>query len=84
VSSYRQAQREQRIGAIDPLRRYSPGEVSALLNISYSSALRMMAQMEGVEDFGTRERRYKRGKRKLRVLGKYLNEFLKARRTEVA
>jgi hypothetical protein len=44
----------------------------------------MMAQMEGVEDFGTRERRYKRGKRKLRVLGKYLNEFLKARRTEVA
>ena len=60
---------------IEPDKNYSPSEVAAILNVSYDSASRLMLKMKGVVDFGTQTRRYKRGKKKLRISGKNLLEF---------
>ena len=68
---YKQLVRSQRV-KIEPEHNYSPGEVAAALNLSYDSALRRMPKMKGVVDFGTPTRRYKRGKRKLRISGRNL------------
>jgi hypothetical protein len=58
---------------------YSPGQIAAALNLSYDAALRQMLKMKGVVDLGTPTRRYKRGKRKLRISGKNLLAFLRSK-----
>jgi hypothetical protein len=75
---YKQLVRNQRV-KIEPELNYSPGEVAAALNLSYDSALRRMQKMKGVVDFGTPTRRYKRGKKKLRISGKNLPAFLRTK-----
>ncbi len=75
---YKQLVRNQRV-EIEPGQNYSPGEVAAALNLSYDSALRRMQKMKGVVDFGTPTRRYKRGKKKLRISGKNLLAFLRTK-----
>jgi hypothetical protein len=75
---YKQLVRNQRV-KIEPEQNYSPGEVAAALNLSYDSALRRMQKMKGVVDYGTPTRRYKRGKRKLRISGKNLLAFVRTK-----
>lgn len=72
---YKQRVRSQLI-TIEPEQFYCPGQVAALLNLSYDSALRLMLKMKGVVDFGTPRRRYNRGKRKPRINGKDLLTFI--------
>jgi hypothetical protein len=75
---YKQLVRDQTI-KIEPEHNYSPGEVAAALNLSYDSALRRMQKMKGVVDFGTPTRRYKRGKKKLRISGRNLLAYLRSK-----
>jgi hypothetical protein len=75
---YKQRVRNQTV-KIEPEHNYSPGEVAAALNLSYDSALRRMPKMKGVVDFGTPTRRYKRGKRKLRISGRNLLAYLRTK-----
>jgi len=65
------------VQVLEPHKLYSPSEVAAILNVSYDTALRRMLDMPGVMDFGTRESRFKRPKRKLRVSGKGLGEYIR-------
>ncbi len=76
---YKQQVRNQKV-KIEPEHNYSAGEVAAALNLSYDAALRRMPKMKGVFDLGTPARRYKRGKRKLRISGKSLQAFLKTKK----
>ena len=66
---YKKLARNQTI-KIEPDKNYSPSEVAAILNVSYDAASRLMLKMKGVGDFGTPTRRYRRGKKKLRISGK--------------
>jgi hypothetical protein len=75
---YKQLVRNQTV-KIEPEQNYSPGQVAAALNLSYDSALRRMLKMKGVVDLGTPTRRYKRGKKKLRISGKNLLAFLRSK-----
>jgi hypothetical protein len=75
---YKQRVRNQRV-KIEPEHNYSPGEVAAALNLSYDAALRRMSKMKGVVDFGTPTRRYRRGKKKLRISGKNLLAFQRSK-----
>jgi hypothetical protein len=75
---YKQMVRNQKV-KIEPEQSYSPGEVAAALNVSYDTALRRMLKMKGVVDLGTPTRRYKRGKKKLRIRGKKLLAFLETK-----
>lgn len=75
---YKQRMRNQTI-KIEPEQNYGPSEVAAFLNVSYDAASRLMLKMKGVVDFGTPTRRYKRGKKKLRVSGKNLFAFLRSK-----
>ena len=75
---YKQQVRNQRV-KIDPEQNYDPGQVAAALNLSYDTALRRMQKMKGVVDYGTPTRRYKRGKRKLRISGKNLLAFVRTK-----
>jgi hypothetical protein len=75
---YKQLARKQTV-RIEPDKNYSPSEVAAALNLSYDAALRLMEKMKGVVDFGTPTRRYKRGKKKLRISGKNLSAFLRSK-----
>jgi hypothetical protein len=70
--------RNQRV-KIEPERNYSPWQVAAALDLSYGSALRRMQKMRGVVDLGTPTRRYKRGKKKLRISGKNLLAYLRTK-----
>ena len=79
---WKQAARSQPPVAIDPHKLYSPAEVSSLLNISYDTAIRRMLRMHGTIDMGTLERRYKRGKRMLRISGKHLRVYLDGKRVD--
>ena len=67
---------------IEPEQNYAPSEVAAILNVSYDAALRYMQKMKGVVDLGTPTRRYKRGKKKLRISGKNLLVFLRGKTKE--
>jgi hypothetical protein len=69
-----------RIVEIDPRRRYTPSEVAAILNCSYDTAIRRMRRMPGVENHGTKEGRFKRGKAMLRILGSDLQAYLDDRK----
>jgi hypothetical protein len=64
---------------IGPEQNYAPGEVAAILNVSYDAALRQMQKMKGVVDLGTPTRRYKRGKKKLRISSKNLSAFIRTK-----
>jgi hypothetical protein len=75
---FKQLARKQTV-TIEPEQNYSPSEVAAALNLSYDAALRLMPKMKGVVDFGTPTRRYKRGKKKLRISGKNLLAFLRSK-----
>jgi hypothetical protein len=75
---YKQRVRNQRV-KIEPEHNYTPSEVAAALNLSYDAALRRMPKMKGVFDLGTPPRRYKRGKRKLRISGKNLLAFQRSK-----
>jgi len=80
-SGYKQRMRKRTI-KIEPDRLYAPSEVAAIINVSYDAALRYMQKMKGVVDLGTPTRRYKRGKKKLRVSGKNLLAFLRSKTRE--
>jgi hypothetical protein len=73
---YKQRMRKRTI-KIEPEQNYAPSEVAAILNVSYDAASRLMQKMKGVVDLGTPTRRYKRGKKKLRISGKNLLTFLR-------
>lgn len=75
---YKKLARKQTI-KIEHDKNYSPSEVAAFLNLSYDAALRLMLKMKGVVDYGTPTRRYKRGKKKLRISGKNLLEFQRSK-----
>ena len=75
---YKQRMRKRTI-KIEPEQNYAPSEVAAILNVSYDAALRLMQKMKGVVDLGTPTRRYKRGKKKLRISGKNLLAFLRSK-----
>ena len=75
---YKKLARNQTVKT-EPDKNYSPSEVAAILNVSYDSASRLMLKMKGVGDFGTQTRRYKRGKKKLRISGKNLSAFLRSK-----
>jgi hypothetical protein len=47
--------------------------------VSYDAASRLMQKMKGVVDLGTPTRRYRRGKKKLRISGKNLLAFLRSK-----
>ncbi len=75
---YKQRMRKRTI-EIKPQQNYAPSEVAAILNVSYDAASRLMQKMKGVVDLGTPTRRYKRGKKKLRINGKNLLTFLRSK-----
>ncbi len=78
---YKQRMRKRTI-KIEPEKNYAPSEVAAILNVSYDAALRLMQKMKGVIDLGTPTRRYKRGKKKIRISGKNLVAFLRGKTRE--
>jgi hypothetical protein len=75
---YKQRMRKRTL-EIEPEQNYAPGEVAAILNVSYDAALRQMQKMKGVVDLGTPTRRYKRGKKKLRISSKNLSAFIRSK-----
>jgi hypothetical protein len=75
---YKQRMRKRTI-KIEPEKNYPPSDVAAILNVSYDAALLYMQKMKGVLDLGTPTRRYKRGKKRLRISGKNLLVFLRAK-----
>jgi hypothetical protein len=62
---------------IDPLRKYKPHEVAAILNCSYRTALRRMTRMKGKMDLGEPGKQFQRRKRMLRISGKSLLDYLR-------
>jgi hypothetical protein len=79
--SFNQRARKQ-IVELKPDKRYTPSEVAALLNVSYDTAVRRMLTMKGCVDMGTQTKRYKRGKRLLRISGKHLVAYLRSKTKE--
>jgi hypothetical protein len=73
--SFKQRARKQTV-ELKPDKLYTPSEVAALLNVSYDTAVRRMQSMKGCVDMGTQTKRYKRGKKLLRISGKNLVAFL--------
>ena len=69
----------KQIVELKPEKLYTPSEVSALLNVSYDTAVRRMEKMKGHVDFGTPTKRYKRGKKMLRISGKHLVAYLRSK-----
>ncbi|MGD0974844.1 MAG: hypothetical protein ABR866_12185 [Candidatus Korobacteraceae bacterium] len=74
--SFKQRARKQTV-ELKPDIRYTPSEVAALLNVSYDTAVRRMQSMKGIVDMGTQTKRYKRGKKMLRISGKHLLAYLR-------
>jgi len=79
--SFKQRARKQTV-ELKPDKLYTPSEVAALLNVSYDTAVRRMLTMKGCVDMGTQTKRYKRGKRMLRISGKNLIAFLRGKTRE--
>lgn len=75
---YKQRLRTQTV-KVETEKHYAPSDVAAILNVSYDAASRLMMKMKGVVDLGTPTRRYKRGKKKLRISGKNLLAFLRTK-----
>lgn len=78
-AGYKQRARKQAVQFNADDTMYEPKQVAAILNVSYDAALRLMEKMKGVVDLGTPTRRYKRGKKKLRISGKNLLKFLRSK-----
>lgn len=76
---YKQQARKQTVQFKADDTMYEPKQIAAILNVSYDAAIRLMQKMKGVVDFGTPTRRYKRGKKKLRISGKNLLGFLRSK-----
>jgi hypothetical protein len=76
---WKQAARSQPPVAIDMHKMYTPAEVASILNVSYDTAISRMEKMHGCVNMGPTERRYKRGKRMLRVSGKRLRIYLEGK-----
>ncbi len=76
--SFKQRARKRTV-ELKPDNLYSPSEVAALLNVSYDTAVRRMQNMKGCVDMGTQTKRYKRGKKMLRISGKYLVAYLRSK-----
>ena len=76
--SFKQRARKQTV-ELKSDKLYTPSEVAALLNVSYDTAVRRMRIMKGCVDMGTQTKRYKRGKRMLRVSGKHLLAYLRSK-----
>ena len=72
----------QRHVELKPEHLYTPGEVAAILNVSYDTAVRRMLTMKGCIDMGTQTKRYKRGKKMLRISGKNLMVFRRSKTRE--
>ena len=64
---------------LKPEKLYTPSQVAALLNVSYDTAVRRMQKMKGCVDMGTQTKRYKRGKKLLRISGKNIVTFLRGK-----
>jgi hypothetical protein len=64
---------------IEPQKKYRPGEVAAILGVSYDTAVRRMEKMKGCADMGTKTQRYKRRKRLLVISGCDLAAYLKSK-----
>jgi len=79
--SFKQRARKQTV-ELKPDKLYTPSEVAALLNVSYDTAVRRMQSMKGCVDMWTQTKRYKRGKRMLRISGKNLIAFLRGKTRE--
>ena len=79
---YKQRARKQAVQFKADDTMYEPKQVAAILNVSYDAAIGLMQKMKGVVDFGTPTRRYKRGKKKLRISGKNLLAFLRSKTRE--
>ena len=79
--SFKQRARKQTV-ELKPEKLYTPSEVAALLNVSYDTAVRRMQSMKGCVDMGTQTKRYKRGKKLLRISGKNLVAFLRGKTRE--
>ena len=79
--SFKQRARKQTV-ELKPDKLYTPSQVAALLNVSYDTAVRRMQGMKGCVDMGTQTKRYKRGKKLLRISGKHLIAFLRAKTKE--
>lgn len=65
---------------IEPDRNYRPGEVAAILGVSYDTAVRRMEKMKGCVDMGSKTQRYKRRKRLLVISGHDLAAYFKSNR----
>jgi hypothetical protein len=78
---FKQRARKQTV-ELKPDKLYTPSEVAALLNVSYDTAVRRMQKMKGCVDMGTQTKRYKRGKKLLRISGKNLVAFLRCKTRE--
>ena len=76
---YKQRARKQAVQFKADETMYEPKQVAAIMNVSYDAAIRLMQKMTGVADFGTPTRRYKRGKKKLRISGKNLLTFIRSK-----
>jgi len=76
--SFKQRARKQTV-ELKPDKLYTPSEVAALLNVSYDTAVRRMQSMKGCVDMGTQTKRYKRGKKLLRISGKHLVAYLRSK-----
>jgi hypothetical protein len=70
------------IPVLELRRYYSPREVAAIIGVSYDTAIRRMLEMPGVMDFGTKETRFKRPKRKLRISGRDLMDYIRKHRLD--
>jgi hypothetical protein len=76
--SFKQRARKQAVELkLDKL--YTPSEVAAILNVSYDTAVRRMQSMKGCVDMGTQTKRYKRGKKMLRISGKHLVAYIRSK-----
>ena len=76
--NFKQRARKQTV-ELKPDKLYTPSEVAALLNVSYDTAVRRMQSMKGCVDMGTQTKRYKRGKKMLRISGKHLLAYLRSK-----
>jgi len=76
---YKQRARKQAVQFKADDTMYEPKQVAAILNVSYDAAIRLMQNMKGRIDLGTPTRRYKRGKKKLRISGKNLLAFIRSK-----
>jgi hypothetical protein len=76
--SFKQRARKRTV-EFKPDKLYTPSELAALLNVSYDTAVRRMQRMNGCVDMGTQTKRYKRGKKLLRISGKHLVSYLKSK-----